>query len=151
MTPSIKQMPTVVKKKILIGIDPGKNTGFALFDPVDRSLTLQTLSLHKGFFEVLRLRNYFNIEVVIENPNLWTHFSPNDKTAKARLKGVGSVMRDYSAWTEFFEDYGIPYKGVRPDKTRNGYATDTKLFQKITGYNSRCTEHARVAAMLVWR
>lgn len=139
-----------MKRKLLIGIDPGTHTGIAVFDPEKKTLLLDTLKLHEAFRQMGQLNQFNDLEVVIENPNLWTHFH-NSKDAKAKLQGAGSVKRDYSAWTEFLTDYGIPFTGVRPDKTRNGYAKQQALFVKITGYSKRCSEHARVAALLVWR
>lgn len=137
--------------QLLIGIDPGRNTGFAAYNPDKRSLTLRTLKIHQAFEQVNELNKFFHLTVVIEDPNLWTHFSVKDKKARARLQGAGSVKRDYSAWVDFLKDRGIPYRAVRPDKNRNAYAYDKQLFQKITGYTETCSEHARVAAMLVWK
>jgi hypothetical protein len=139
-----------MSKKLLIGIDPGVNTGIATYDPEKKSLLLDTLKLHEAFRQLIQLNQFWDLEVVIENPNLWTHFQ-NSKDAKAKLQGAGSVKRDYSAWVEFLTDYGIPFNGVRPDKSRNAYAKQNALFQKITGYTKRCSEHARVAAMLVYK
>jgi hypothetical protein len=139
------------KPLLLIGIDPGRNTGFAVFNPANRALILRTVKLHKGFEHVHSLLNFFLVEVEIEDPNLWTRFAKNDTKVMARIKGVGSVMRDFSAWVDFFEEYNIPFRKRRPDKTRNSYAYDEKLFRKITGYTARCSEHARVAAMLVYK
>jgi hypothetical protein len=138
-----------MRKKLYIGIDPGRKTGIAVYDPEKKSLLLDTLKLHEAFRQVSKLRDIWDIEVVIENPNLWTHFQ-NTKNAKAKLQGAGSVKRDYSAWTDFLDDYGIPYRGVRPDKTRNLYAGQVEMFAKITGYTKRSSEHARVAGLLVW-
>jgi hypothetical protein len=138
------------KFKYIVGIDPGRKTGLAVYNTETKLLTLDTCKLHQAFWRVAGLKQLFDIEVVIENPNLWTHFK-NTAAAKAKLQGAGSVKRDYSAWTDFLEDYDIPYKAVRPDKTRNSYAYDTELFVRLTGYKKKCSEHARVAAMLVWR
>ena len=137
-------------KKLFIGIDPGVNTGFALFDPEKKTLTLRTLKLHEGFREVENLYKFFDLHVTIEDPNQWTHFR-SYKEAKAKLQGAGSVKRDFSAWRDFLNDWEIPFTAVRPDKQRNLYATNEGLFKKITGYEKRSSGHARVAAMLVWR
>lgn len=139
------------KKKIYLGIDPGRNTGYAVFNPADRSLVLRTLKLHQAFEETLKLLQFVDLEVEIEDPNLWTHFSKRDKGAAARLQGAGSVKRDFSAWLDFFDDYGIKYNRRRPDKQRNAIATNKTLFQATTGFLGTCSEHARVAAMLVYR
>ena len=140
-----------IKYHYRIGIDPGRNTGLALYKTETRSLVaLRTVKIHEAFRQVLDLAMQFNVEVVIENPNLWTHFHKT-KNAKAKLQGAGSVKRDFSAWQDFLKDHGIPYRTARPDKTRNSFAVDNKLFTSLTGYTERCSEHARVAAMLVWR
>jgi hypothetical protein len=137
--------------KITIGIDPGRNTGYAVYNHGERNLsTLETLKIHQAFERILYLNETCSVDVVIENPNLWTYFK-DSKEARAKLQGAGSIKRDYSAWIDFLEDYSIPYKSVRPDKTRNKLATDINLFQKITGYKEKCSQHARVAAMLVWK
>ena len=137
-------------KKLLIGIDPGTHTGIATYDPEKKVLLLDTLKLHEAFRQMRQLNQFWDLEVIIENPNLWTHFQ-NRKDARAKLQGAGSVKRDYSAWVEFLQDYKIPFTGIRPDKTRNLYAKDQSFFKKLTGYTKRCSEHARVAALLVWR
>lgn len=139
-----------MRKKLFIGLDPGVSTGFAIYDPSDKSLQLFTFALHEAFAKVTELKGDNDVQVVIENPNLWTYFKDKTK-AKARLQGAGSVKRDYSAWKAFLEDNKIPYRSVRPDKTRNAYALDASLFGKITGYQKRSSGHARVAGMLVWR
>lgn len=137
-------------KKLYIGIDPGVSTGFAVYDPADKALVLSTVLLHEGFDEVKRLKETHDLEVVIEDPNLWTYFK-GTKNAKARLQGAGSVKRDYSAWRDFLKSLNIPFKSVQPNKTRNAWADDSGLFQKITGYKKKSSKHARVAALLVWR
>lgn len=145
-------MTTSLSKKILIGIDPGVNTGIAVLNPATKALTLRTLRIHEAFDQIDQLLACkFVIEVTIEDPNLWTHFNPRDKSAKARMQGAGSVKRDFSAWRDFLEDRGIPFTTRRPDKTRNAWAKDVRLFKQITGFDKECSEHARVAAMLVWR
>jgi len=135
--------------KYLIGIDPGVNTGFAIYEKGSKKLILRTLKLHQAFDQVRQLKDRIQT-VVIENPNLWTHFSKQDKAVSARLQGAGSVKRDFKAWEDFLTDEGISFRSVRPDKNRNKMATDIKVFGFITGYKDRCSEHARVAAMLVY-
>lgn len=131
-----------------IGIDPGVKTGFAIYNKATRELQLYTLKLHKAFDMVRQLKPSI-AGVVIENPNLWTHFS-NSNQAKAKLQGAGSVKRDFKAWDDFLKDEGISFTSRRPDKHRNKLATDNDLFNRTTGYNKKCSEHSRVAAMLVY-
>jgi hypothetical protein len=140
-----------MNKPILkIGIDPGVNTGFATLDSGNRQLTLRTLKLHQGFEAIKILNETYDIDVVIENPNLLKRFNLV-KNASAKLQGAGSVKRDYSAWTDFFDDHGIRYQAAKPDKQRNALAKNKETFKQITGYNERSSHHARVAAMLIFK
>lgn len=135
-------------RKIKIGIDPGVNTGFAVFDLVTKELELYTFKIHEAFDKIRELKSNI-VSVVVENPNLWTHFG-NSKDAAAKKQGAGSVKRDYSAWSDFLESEKIEFLGLRPDKNRNAYAYNKDLFFRTTNYTKRCSEHARVAAMLVF-
>lgn len=135
-------------KQIFIGIDPGVNTGFAIYNKSTKALQLYTLKLHKAFDMVRQLKSEI-AEVVIEDPNLWTHFK-DSKQAKSKLQGAGSVKRDFKAWNDFLQDEDISFSRRRPDKYRNKLATDKDLFTRTTGYTKKCSEHSRVAAMLIF-
>lgn len=134
---------------LICGIDPGVNTGFAIFNTVTKELELFTFKLHKAFDKIRDIKGDLK-HVVIENPNLWTHFS-NKKDAMARKQGAGSVKRDFKAWADFLEDEKIEFKDLKPDKHRNSIAYNIDLFKRTTKYEKKCSEHARVAAMLVFK
>ena len=138
-------------KKIFIGIDPGQSNGFAI--RAYGALQLYTLKLYELFEkieDVLELHSVDQIQVFIENPNLWTNFK-NSPDAASRLQGAGSVKGTYAHIAEYLTDRNIDFVGCRPDKTRNSYgaAKNIEVFQELTGYTKRCSEHARVAAMLI--
>jgi hypothetical protein len=135
---------------LLIAIDPGVNTGLAILRMPEKQLTLWTVKIHRAFEIVLEMQLMHDIEVTIENPNLWTRFK-DTHGIPGKLMGAGSIKRDYKAWVDFLEDHKIKYKAVRPDKTRNKMAKQHVLFKRITNYKLRCSEHARVAALLVWK
>jgi hypothetical protein len=134
-------------KKLYVGIDPGVNTGIAIWDKPAKTLELKTVMIHQGF-DLLRSLKPDIEAVIIENPNLWNYFT-NHKQARARLQGAGSVKRDFKAWQDFFATEGIPFISVRPDKKRNQIATDKTLFANATGYTGQSSQHCRVAAMLI--
>lgn len=140
-----------MNKPILkIGIDPGVNTGFAMFDPETRELTLHTLKIHQAFVFIESLKGNYEIDVFIENPNLVKYFKDTSFSDKSRIQGAGSVKRDFKAWEDFFKDHGITYQSFRPNKKRNAFAEKMDLFSAYTGYKNRCSHHARVAAMLIY-
>lgn len=133
---------------LLVGIDPGVNTGICIIDADTKEIKmLATLKIHDAL-ETIKVNRYDIKKVVIEDPNMWTHFV--DKNAKKRLQGAGSVKRDFSIWRDFLNAYGVDFIGIRPDKKRNDIAYNSTLFSKITGFNGRCSEHARVACMLIF-
>lgn len=132
---------------LLVGIDPGVKTGFCMINADSRKVEmLATLKIHDAM-DIVRGNKDSIYKVFIEDPNMWTHFT--DKNAKKRLQGAGSVKRDFGIWKDFLEAYGIKFIALRPDKRRNEFAYNIDLFKKISGHEGRCSEHARVAYMLI--
>ena len=140
-----------MKKTVFIGIDPGQANGFAI--KINNKLELHTFKLYELFEtinDLLELNKAEQIQVFIENPNLWTNFK-NSPNASDRLQGAGNVKGTYSHIEAYLKSRNIDYVGLRPDKTRNSYgeAKNRELFNKVTGYTGVCTTHARDAAMLI--
>src|SRR5690349_11034236 len=119
-------------KNVYVGIDPGVNTGLAIWTKTktERKLELRTVKLHQAFDIVRSLKSSIHT-LVIENPNLWNYFTDR-KAARMRLQGAGSVKRDFKAWQDFLADEQIPFCAVRPDKKRNELATNKDHFTRIT-------------------
>lgn len=140
---------------LLIGIDPGVNTGFAVYDKHDKKLlklcTVFAVEAEEMvldyklrdepiivYMEDARLRQWFG-----EKKNgLWV------KSGTEKLQGAGSVKRDCSRWEEFCDYHKIPIIMTPPQK--NLTKTTAAYFQKITGWDKRSSEHSRDAAMLVY-
>jgi hypothetical protein len=149
----IKRKPTT-KPKFYIGIDPGVNTGLAVWGITEKKfLTLQTTQLHRALEFILN----FTAEnpetfIVVEDARLRGKGYHDKDLTDAKKMGAGSVCRDSKIWEEFLTDKGIPFRLTRPNSKLNqmAKATNLKSFQANTGYTERCTEHARCAAMLVW-
>ena len=97
---------------ILIGIDPGVNTGFATWD--GESLTLDTTTITRAMAKVLVLKEQTDchIHLFIEDARRRQWFG---NAGRERLMGAGSVMRDCRIWEDFCEEQGIQYTlSVRP-------------------------------------
>ena len=137
---------------ISIGIDTGRNTGFAVWDGSSFQ-ELDTRPLHRALFAV---RDYAqrhgpdSVAVYVEDARKRT-WIPSEKSyaeAKGRAMGAGSVKRDASVWEDFCKDYGIRLVLVPPKYNTTKLAP--QVFARITGYKGRTSKHARDAAMLVF-
>ena len=135
-----------------IGIDTGRDTGFAVWDGA-RFIELDTRPLHRALFAVRDYAQIYGatgVTVYIEDARLRT-WIPREKSyseAKGRAMGAGSVKRDASVWEDFCTDYGIRLVKVPPKYNTTKLAP--QVFARITGYKGRTSEHARDAAMLVF-
>ena len=68
---------------------------------------------------------------------------------KEKAQGVGSVKRDAQIWEDWCIEQEFNYIMVHPKA--NATKTKADLFKKITGWTGRTNEHARDAAMLVFK
>lgn len=134
-------------KQILIGIDPGTQTGFSIYDCQERRLTqVKSCSILNAiaFVRYYHIDREYQVHVVVEDARQVVH-----KTDRVKAQGAGSVKRDCSIWEEFLKSQKISHEFVRPNKKI------TKLtpgqFEQITGYQERSNQHGRDAAMLVYQ
>jgi hypothetical protein len=140
-------MVTITTQAVIVGIDPGVNTGLATWCPKSRRLGgVQSMSAVRAMNAVLQLHQRGELlRVVFEDARLRQWFGTKGREA---LQGAGSIKRDCSMWQEFLEFHGIPYKAVSPQG--KGAKFDAAAFERLTGWRERTNEHARDAAMLVY-
>ena len=134
---------------IYIGIDPGTHTGVAVWDSKERKfLSLETMPIHIALTRVLAIaeRHRDDVQVIFEDARLRTWFGKGNVSAKAQ--GAGSVKRDCSIWEDFLTDMEIPFLTTKPGNVAT--KVTPSWFRKLTGWEGRCSEHARDAAMLVF-
>ena len=77
---------------------------------------------------------------------------PKDATSseyRGHLMGAGSVKRDSVIWQDALTDWGIPFEMVPPRPGATKWDADT--FRRVTGYKGRTSNHARDAALLVYK
>lgn len=131
--------------KIIIGIDPGVKTGYAEKDlESGKYIALKTTTLLEAQIAILNTKKVFSsadIFLVFEDARLRTKFG---NTGKERHQGAGSIKRDSKIWEEFCQLHGIQYAKVLPKPK-----ITAQLFQKMTGWIDRTSQHARDAAMLI--
>lgn len=134
---------------IWIGIDPGVNTGWAVWTGKAFS-ELETLPLHRAMLRLLELTQVHDVRVVFEDARQ-RKWIPKERTLsefRGRAMGAGSVRRDCAIWEAVCKDYRIPYDAVPP---RAGMTKlSEEAFARLTGWAKRTSNHARDAAMLVF-
>ena len=132
---------------LVIGIDPGVNTGFAVWDKQSQwLLEVTSLTIVEAFDRLDEMaKGGAEIEVRFEDARLRTWFAQKGREA---LQGAGSIKRDCGVWETYLRARGIPYKAVKPAPGATKW--DAAKFARITGWTKRTNEHARDAAGLVF-
>lgn len=136
---------------IVVGIDPGLNTGIAVWETSSRSfLDIRTVGIVAGMDYLDELRTRQGIaHVVFEDARKRT-WIPREKDIaqmKGRAMGAGSVKRDCAIWEEWCIARHIQFVATKP---RAGMTKLTdEQFRRLSGYDRRTNNHGRDAAMLV--
>lgn len=130
---------------ILIGIDPGVHTGFAIYD--GNTLSLDTLSITRAMGKIIALMQQpdTHLHIFIEDARRRKWFG---NAGREKLMGAGSIMRDSRIWEDFCQEQGLCYTLIAPQQNRTKLSAEQ--FQRITGYTGQSSEHNRDAAMLVF-
>ena len=128
---------------IYIGIDPGVNTGVAIWDSNSKKfLSIETMPILEA---ISKVNVYRDAVVIIEDARQRKWFG---NSGKERLQGAGSIKRDCQIWQEFLESNEITHYWVAPKNNKT--KLDAMQFKQITGYVGRTNVHGRDAAMLVY-
>ncbi|MEJ8294137.1 hypothetical protein WKI45_15005 [Delftia tsuruhatensis] len=132
---------------VILGMDPGANTGVAVF--VDGQL-VELLTIPPHHIE-RTLAARMPSRVVFEDSRLQSHTWTRAKTQAASQKmarNVGQVDARCADITSHCADLGIPAHGISP--AAKGGKLDAQRFGAVTGWTGRSNEHERDAAMVVW-
>ena len=137
--------------KILIGIDTGVHTGFAVaFDHGEGGelQKVQSLSITQAMQCVLEYEDEHDLKDImlyIEDARKRTWFTGG----REKAQGVGSVKRDAQIWEDWCKEQGINFKLIHP--AANATKKKVEDFTRMTGWTGRTNEHGRDAAMLVFK
>lgn len=135
---------------IYIGIDPGTHTGVAVWDTREgRFLSLETMPIHRAM-DLVRMARDDNeqVTVIFEDARQRKWYGRTESEVKRKIQGAGSVKRDCAIWEDFLADSDIPFLTVKPGRVST--KVSPSWFKTVTGWEGRCSEHARDAAMLVF-
>jgi hypothetical protein len=132
-----------------IGIDPGVKTGLAVWDGaglavVGTSSAIDAEDMALAYVRTATARGHA-VCLVVEDARLRKWFTGG----REKAQGVGSVKRDCSRWQEWAKHHDVTLYLVAPKN--NTTKLDAKLFARLTGWTDRTSEHARDAAMLVYK
>ena len=141
---------------VYIGIDPGENTGLAIWDGATRSFrVVATLPLWRALDEVRKWQYACTAQVVDlivffedARQRKWFPQERNNAEYRGRLMGAGAAKRDARIWEAYLTDNRIAFQAIKPQPGQTKWPAD--YFAKVTGWEGRTSEHARDAALLVF-
>jgi len=133
-----------MKYDYIIGIDPGVNTGIAVWDVVNKKITaVGSMKIHEAL-EIASIYKgcYFRVEDARKRK-----WYGNDSVAKKQ--GAGSIKRDCKIWEDFLNDKKFNFEMIHPVK--GGTKLKALAFKKLTGWTKQTNSHGRDAAILVYK
>ena len=135
--------------RVILGIDPGANTGLAHFQG-GALVLLETIAPH----EIERtIRAVRPARVVFEDSRLESRaWNARSKLAYGAALATARSLGQVDAWCRLIVDLcaelGIPAHGISP--TAKGGKLSAASFERVTGWAARSNQHERDAAMVAW-
>lgn len=132
--------------EVIIGIDPGKDTGFAWGVKGHESLKeVCSMPIHRAMLKITAMNAKYSVTVYVEDARKRKYFGDN---SRAKQQGAGSVKRDCTIWEDFLTDKGIPFQMIHP--IRGGTKWKADRFNKATKYKGQTNQNARDAGMIAF-
>jgi len=133
------------EKRYVIGIDPGKKTGFAVYDRSQKKLIeVESTNFCSLIFDVdIRFHPDMVYKVIIEKPKTKQMF--HKKASPTMGVNVGMNRREAELLIEWFE-----LKAYNVVASKPLGKVDKDRFKKLTGWQGRTNEHSRDAGMLAY-
>lgn len=137
--------------KVAIGIDPGKSTGYAVWDrKLKVFISIETTDFWSAYAQVQQ----YPIDeavIIVEKPRTKASFRRYGKKQTDAAKhtmsvNVGMVYREAELMIAGLERLGYKVIKQHPQGKLN-----KELFESRTGYTKRTSEHGRDAAMLCYQ
>ena len=133
--------------KIIVGLDPGVNTGWAMFRDGEL-IMLQTINPWEIVEEISEC---FPGRVIFEDSRLQSHTWTTAGT-RAVAANMARKVGQVDAWCALIVGIcgrlGIPAHGISP--LRKGKKLNAEQFKAATGWTGASNEHTRDAAMVAW-
>lgn len=138
--------------RYVIGIDPGVQTGFAVWDRQARRFVEIDSTDFWGVFERMQKISASEVKIIVEiastAPLFWQRkeSAQNDHTLARKARNVGQVTREASLLVEGLRRLGYRVVEVKPQGKKN-----QEEFKRITGWPKRTNQHERDSAMLAYQ
>lgn len=138
--------------RYLIGIDPGRNIGLAVYDMQTRALVcVETYTDEIAAMQTVKVYHDCGGALVrVEDP---ARNKPVFARPGVSARGMMKIAQNVGANKQMAEDFirrlklfGFDVQAVAPRRAGKVDAID---FVRLTGWRARCSQHARDAAMLV--
>lgn len=139
-----------MRRRFSIGIDPGVNTGFAVYSREEgRILSAETLSFWEAYDRVLTKYSPLDAALYIECPSLnrptFDHGEERQKSRERISRNVGGNAREGTLLAERFEAFAFEVHRIRPTSAK----WTPEQIARHTGYTARTSEHSRDAIKIV--
>jgi hypothetical protein len=150
-----------MRKRFIIGIDPGIRTGFAVFDSNAGALIrVETLTFWTAHDAIFTQFTADETIIRIENPNrnipVWrtgrSQISPGEAGRAVAIQNrvassVGKNKAHAQLLIERFESWGFEVEQVKPSRRK----WSPEEFRAATRWALKSSEHSRDAASLIYR
>ena len=133
----------------IMGIDPGQQSGCALYNTATKQLVHLWTTDFWGAYEYVLNNRLVLIGVVVEVPDSKTvYHKPSTSLAATQRTAVnvGGVLREAQLLFDGIQKSGIPVQRVNPRGKVNA-----EKFKQLTGWEGRSNNHERDAGMLTYR
>lgn len=129
-----------------VGIDPGKQTGLAIYDRSEQRIIVAETTDFWRVYNRFYASSPDMYDVFIEMPNTKHNWhKSNDNTTSVN---VGMAYRESELLAEGLERLGFNVRRVSPKQ--KGRKLNAEQIRKITGYEGRTSQHVRDAIALCW-
>jgi hypothetical protein len=138
---------------VVIGIDPGTATGFALWDASERAfLVICSASFFDACTMLRKAAERYDVRACVVEDSRALPIYQRNRGAKGQAlaavgRSVGVTDRDTTLWLDLCERLGIPAVAAKPQKRGKWKADD---LARITGYDARTNQHGRDAGRLAY-
>lgn len=140
----------MTKSSLILGIDPGKQTGTALYDVAqEKFINLETMDFWSCFNYGIMCAAHTIVIEVSTSPTVFHKAGSSLPANQTTAMRVGGVLRESVLLAQGFELAGKNVVRVEP----NGIAKKMSVeqFQKVTGWTKRTNQHCRDAALMCYR